>query len=71
MTGLEREIRNAVCCPVFEAEETSLTQSILAECEEKEGEAALQKQQAKEMKAMKKKTKLNNKVAKWQKDHQH
>ena len=45
-------MRYAVCCPVFEAEETSLTQSILARCEEKEAaakkeaEAEVKKQQA-------------------------
>ena len=65
---------------MFKAEETSLTRSILAKCEEKqkqaeaklkEAKAALQKRQAKEMKAVEKKTAVDNKVAKWQKDQQH
>lgn len=69
-------IRNAVCVPVFNPEDALLIHCMIAECEEKD--AALRKQQAKEMKAGKKKAAAEKevelrvqKVAAWQKDQQH
>lgn len=63
-------IRYAVCYTVFEAEETALTRSILAKCEEtalrNEADAALEEYRAERTKAVEKKA-----AAEWQKGQQH
>lgn len=69
-------IRNAVCLQVFNPEEALLIHCTIEKCEKRD--ATSQKQQAREMKAAKKKAATDSKVelglqkvAGWQKDQQH